>query len=240
MTSGADARLWTDDSGRYTLEANLLAFNENSVILQRPDHDLVAFPIEQLSRRIANTCGRKRRTNCRASRSMGCKPGRFANGAKIVGRVVDFAQGDMSVQMRRGRVYVNDRPLENLPEFYQLLLPQIVAHFENMSFGDRQSFESWLVRQRGQRRTYSLEGIVLETENGDEYSVPFFLFADDDQTLLKSGYEGWAAARSGDDFGALDDRAFRLRSLAAARQRDRQVQREIAQLQLKCRPSRRG
>ena len=50
--------------------------------------------------------------------------------------------------------------------------------------------------------------------------------------MLKSDWDEWLAARRGDDFDALDDRAFRLRSLAAAHQRDQQVQREIALLQL--------
>jgi hypothetical protein len=229
----ADARLWRDDSGRYTLEANLLAFNENSVILQRPDHDLVAFPIEQLSRQDREYLQSKEADELSRQSIEGLQTWTLRNRAKVVGRVVDYAQGDMTIQRRRGRIYVSDRPLANLPEFYQRLVPKIVAHFEDLPRGDHESLEAWLSRQRGQRRTFSLEGVLLETENGDEYTLPFFLFADDEQKLLKSGYEGWATARNGDDFGALDDLAFRLRSLAAARQRDRQVQREIAQLQLK-------
>lgn len=232
ISSAATARLWTDDSGRYTLEADLLAFNATNAILQRPDHDLVAFPLERLSAQDREYLQSQEAAGVSRQSLDRVQTWTLANDGKLVGRVVDFAQGQLVIQRRRGRVYVNDRPLENLPEFYQLLLPRVVAHFENLPEGNRASFDRWIVQQRGQRRTFTLEGIVLETESGDEYSVPFFLFADDDRALLKSGYRGWLDDRQGDNFAALDDRSFRLRVLAAARQRDQQVQREIAQLQL--------
>jgi hypothetical protein len=232
LTAAADARIWTDDSGRYTLEADLVAFNEKSVVLQRADHELAAVPIEKLSSQDRGYLKSKVADELARKSIEGLQTWTLRDGAKIVGRVVDYAHGDMTIQRRRGRIYVNDRPLENLPEFYQLLVPKIAAHFENLQRGDRQSLETWLVRQRGQRRTFSLQGVVLELENGDEYAVPFFLFADDDLKVLKFGYDEWLTARKGDDIGALDDRAFLLRSLAAARQRDNLVQREIALLQL--------
>jgi hypothetical protein len=232
VAAGADARLWTDDSGRYTLEANLLGFNETCVVLQRADHDLVSFPIAQLSAADREYLKSKEAEEQSRRSIDGLQTWALEGGGKLVGRVVDFAQGELSIQRRRGRIYVNDRPLANLPEFYQQLLPKVVAHFENLPEGTRESLEAWLARQRGQRRTFALKGIVLETENGDEYSVPFFLFTDAEQKLLQSGYADWAAARSGADFTSQEERAFRLRSLAAARQRDRQVQREIAELQL--------
>ena len=83
--------------------------------------------------------------------------------------------------------------LDNLPEFYQLLIPKIVAQLENLPRADRRSLESWLVRQRGEPRTFHLDGVVLETENGDEYGVPFVLFSDDDLKVLKPevGTNGW-------------------------------------------------
>lgn len=232
LTAGADARTWSDLTGRYTLDAELVAFNDKSVVLQRADHELVAVPIEKLSSQDREYLKSKDADELARKSIEGLQTWTLRDGAKIVGRMVDYAHGDMTIQRRRGRIYVNDRPLENLPVFYQLLVPKIVAHFENLRGADRQSLEAWLVRQRGQRRTFSLEGVVLELENGDEYAVPFFLFSDDDLKVLKSDYDEWLTAHNGDDFDALDDRAFLLRSLAAARQRDSKVQRQIAMLQL--------
>ena len=36
------AREWTDSTGRYTLEADLVASNDRLVVLQRADHELGA------------------------------------------------------------------------------------------------------------------------------------------------------------------------------------------------------
>lgn len=232
MTACAEARLWTDSTGRYTIDANLVAFNQVSVVLQRADHELVAVPIDKLSNQDREYLQSKDASQTAREFGESLQTWTLRDGAKIVGRVVDYAQGDMTIQRRRGRIYVNDRPLENLPELYQRLVPMIVAQFENLRRADRQSLETWLVRQRGQRRTFSLEGVVFESENGDEYTVPFFLFADDDRGLLKSDWDDWLTAHRSDDYDALDDRAFRLTTLAAAHQRDQQVQREIALLQL--------
>ena len=49
LAMAAEARVWTDSTGRYTLDANLVAYNENTVVLQRADHEMVAVPVEKLS-----------------------------------------------------------------------------------------------------------------------------------------------------------------------------------------------
>jgi hypothetical protein len=155
------------------------------------------------------------------------------DGTKIVGKIVEYAERDITLQRRRGRIYVNDRLFDNLPEFYQQLLPKIVAHVERLQRNDRASLEAWLVRQRAQPRTIHLEGVILETENGDEYGIPFFMFSEDDLNLLKPRWSDWQAAGRTKDYEAQQDHAFLLRSLAAARFHDQQVQRQIATMQLK-------
>ena len=49
--STALARVWTDSTGRYTLEADLVASNDRMIVLQRADHELGAFPLDKLSAR---------------------------------------------------------------------------------------------------------------------------------------------------------------------------------------------
>jgi hypothetical protein len=78
-----------------------------------------------------------------------------------------------------------------------------------------------------------LDGIVLETENGDEFGVPFVLFSDDDLKFLKPGWQKWLAAHGGNDTRELEDHAFLLQALMAARNNDQQVQHQIAMMQLK-------
>jgi hypothetical protein len=157
---------------------------------------------------------------------------KLKDGLTVVGRVVDYTRRDMTLQRRRGRIYVNDRQFDNLPDFYQQLIPKIVAELEKLQNADRRALEDWVVQQRGRPRTFRLDGVVLETQSGDEYAVPFFLFSDDDQQVLKSGWDQWLAAQGRDEYDKMEDTAFLLRSLAAARHHDAMVKREIALMQL--------
>ncbi len=225
--------MWTDDSGRYTLEAELVTFNDRSVVLERADHEMVAIPREQLSQADREFLESKEAAEVARQSSDGAQTWTLRDGTKLVGQLVDYAHGDMTIQRRRGNVYVNDRRLANLPEFYQLLVPQIVAHVENLQQADGQSLEAWLVRQRGAPRTFHLDGVVFETSDGDEYTVPFFLFSDDDQRVMKSGWDEWLADDDNDRYDSLADHAFMLRTWAAARQHNEKVQHQIATMQLK-------
>jgi hypothetical protein len=228
-----EARVWTEATGRYTFDAKLVTFNERSVVLQRDDHELVAIPIEELSDKDREFLNSKEAGDAARAAAEGTQSWTLRDGTKLVGRIVDYATRDLTLQRRRGRNYVNDRAFGNLPEFYQQLLPSIVAQFEDLPRADRRSLDAWFVRQRGEPRTFHLDGVVLETENGDEYGVPFALFSDDDLKVLKPGWQSWLAAHDKKDVREEEDLAFLLRSLAVARHNDSQIQHQIAMMQLK-------
>lgn len=224
------ARTWTDATGRYTIDADLVAFSDSTVVLQRADHELAAVPIEKLSQADRDYLKSTEAKQARDGHSQQQQTWTMADGTKVVGKIVDFTRKEVTIQRRRGRIYVNDRLFDNLPELYQLMLPRIVAHFERINPVDRTGLESWAVRQRGQPRTFKLDGVMMELEGGDEYAIPFFFFSPADLALLEAGWNEWLAAH--DDFDHREQQAFLLQSLAAARQRDAQVKREIALMQL--------
>ncbi len=49
MPVTAFARTWTDKTGKYKIDADLIAFNDKSVVLQRADHELGMVSIDVLS-----------------------------------------------------------------------------------------------------------------------------------------------------------------------------------------------
>jgi hypothetical protein len=230
--SAAQSRVWTDSSGAYTLEAELIATSDTTVVLKRADHELVAIPLDKLSAKDREYLKSKEGAAAAAKSVDAAQAWKLKDGSTITGRVVDYARRDMTLQRRRGRIYVNDRQFDNLPDFYQQLIPKIVAELEKLPSADRRALEAWVVQQRGRPRIVRLDGVVLETQSGDEYGVPFFLFADDDQQVLKSGWDAWLAAHGRDEYDKMEDTAFLLRSLAAARHHDAMVKREIALMQL--------
>lgn len=232
IAATSQARLWTDSTGQYTLDAELVAANDRTVVLQRADHELVAIPIEKLSEADREYLKSNEASDQLRQADTKLQTWTLRDGTQITGKIVEYTSRDVTLQRRRSRIYVNDRLFDNLPEFYQKIIPQAVALAENLRRNDRQSLEAWLVRQRGEPRTLHMEGVVLETENGDEYAIPFSLFSDADLNLLKPRWAEWKEAHQKNDYTAQEDRAFLLRSLAAARRRDQQVNREIATMQL--------
>ena len=227
----ADAREWSDKSGEYSLEADLISFDDEVVVLRRGDHELVAFAIDKLS--DADRLHLKsEEAKADAEKSFAAaQKWTLKNGLTINGKVVDFADRDVTFDRRRNRIFVNDRLMNNLPEFYQQIMPQIVAHEGKIARADGRELRRWLIKN-DEPQTFHVQGVVIEDESGDEYAVPFFLFSDADLKLLQPGWEKWLEAHLKQNYEAEEDMGFLLRSLAAARQQDEQVQRQIAMMQL--------
>jgi hypothetical protein len=232
LPSALSARVWTDSTGKYSIEANLIAFNESTVVLQREDHQLGQVPIDKLSQADRDYLKTKEAGDAVKKVSGAMQTWTLQGDLKLLGRVVGYAQKSLTVQRRRGNIYVNDRLFENLPQVYQVMIPKIVAHFAKLIHDDRQALEDWLVTQKGEPQTFTIEGALFELEGGDEYVVPFFFFSVADQNLLKPGWDQWVAANTKKQWDQQDQQAFLVQSLAAARQRDEQIQQQIAQMQL--------
>ncbi|MDZ4659229.1 MAG: SHD1 domain-containing protein [Bythopirellula sp.] len=232
-TGNCQARLWSNASGEYTLEAELVMSNEKSVVLKRADHELVAIPLAELSTEDREHLKSQEALDAQKKADERQQTLKLTDGTEIVGRIIDFAERDITLRRWRGNFYVNDRKLDNLPKFYQRLLPQVVAHFETLRTVDLSGLENWMVRQRGRPRTFHLEGVLIESESGDVHAVPFFLLPETERNLWERYWKNWQAASKESTFESREDLAFLLKSFAAARAEDAQVQREIAELQLK-------
>ena len=226
----AAARKWTDVSGKYSIEAELIAFDDDTVIFQRPDHQLGEIALDKLSEADRKYLESQEAAELSGKVTGAMQTWKMADGMNVEGRIVDFIQRDVTIQHRRGKLFVNDRRYNNLPEIYQKIVNKIVAHFEGVEVNDRKELNRWVARQNGKPRTFNCQGVVLELANGDEYAVPFFLFSKEDLALLQPGYADWKTSQS--DYEAHQDAAMRLQALAAARMRDQQVDRQVAQMQL--------
>lgn len=227
IPSVAFSREWTDVSGRYSLEADLVAFDDDEVVLQRKsDGELGSVPIDSLSDEDRSFVASKEATPLTEQTQVWTTRA----GLRVPGRVVDYARREVSIQRRRGKIYVNNRVFENLPPIYRKLVPQVVAHFEQNNVSDENSLKAWLVHQKGAPQTYTVDGVIFELENGDEYAVPFFVFSDKDLAVLERGWEEWLAASG--DYQSQADTSLDLQSMAAAYHQDAADRRRIAQLQL--------
>jgi hypothetical protein len=232
-------RKWTDSTGKYVFEADLIGQSEEMVVLQRKnkEKDLVAMPIDKLSAADREYVKTKEVEESVRRAIDQQQTWTMRSGLKVVGRIVDFGRRDLTIQRRRGRVYVNDRVLSNYPDLQQKMLPKIVNHFEKANIETTNDLERWLIPIKGEARTYTVEGVILELENGDEYGVPFFFFSEDDLRVLEPGWQRWLAAdkmrEKEDQAKAEKDReSFVLQAQAAAYQRDRAVNQQMKMMEL--------
>ncbi len=223
------AREWTDSTGRYKVEADLIAYNDTTAVLKRADGRLVAVPIDRLSEADQKYLSSKEAEEA-AKSTDGIQRWTLVDGLKVTGRVVGYGRHDVTIQRRRGRIYVNNRVLENLPDVYQKMVPHVVEHFENIEFASDEDFRKWVTRLRGEPRTYTLDGVRLELENGDEYVIPFFFFSAEDREVLQPSWDEWLAAEKEREQRELSE--FYLQAQARAYHQDRRVAEQIAMMQL--------
>ena len=191
FVSPAAAREWKDITGLYKLEADLIGFDNGMVILQRANKELGSCPIDKLSEEDREYLQSKEAKEIHSNNLETTQTWTMKSGLKVFGRIVDYDRRDVTVQRRRGKIYVNDKLYDNLPEVYQTMLQRIVAHLESIQVPNEAALDLWVRGLRGQPKTYTLEGVILELENGDEYGVPFFLFSEEDQKLLQTGWQAW-------------------------------------------------
>jgi hypothetical protein len=191
--TSVEARVWTDVSGNYSFEANLVAFNETDLVLEKADKTLVAVDMEQLSAADQEYIKSKEAAEEVDKRGAKQQVWKMASGLEVIGDVVDYVQKEMTFSMSRGKIYVNDQLFENLTGIQQRVVPLIAAQFTKRPITDRAGLFDWLKRRKGEPETFTYDGVQMEMENGDLYAVPFFLFSDEALKVLKPGWEEWSS-----------------------------------------------
>src|SRR5262245_39852963 len=173
------ARKWTDSTGKYAFEADLLGTDDKMVVLQRKNRDkgLCAMPSDKLAKEDQAYLKSKEASDSIRRSVDQQQTWTMRSGLKVIGRVVEYGRRNVTIQRKRGKIYVNDRLLDNFPDVQRKMLPKIVAHFEQAEIEDDKDLQKWIVGLKGEPRTYACEGVVLELENGDDYDLPFFFFS---------------------------------------------------------------
>jgi hypothetical protein len=127
--------------------------------------------------------------------------------------------------------------LSNLPDVQQRIIAKSIGHAEMAEIEDEKDLDKWIIQLKGEPRTYTFEGVLLELENGDEYGVPFFFFSDQDLKILDPGWQRWLAADKVREDQARSQKekeheSLMLRTAAQAYHRDREVNQQIKGIEL--------
>lgn len=195
VTGNADARIWKDVTGLYTINADLVGFDDDMVILQRENKELGSCPINKLCKEDRDYLKSKEALEIHNSHLEQTQTWTMTNGLKVVGRIVDYERDEVVIKQLDGKVVVNDKPFDGLPELYQDILLRVIEVVESMPMPNKKALGDWVgtspVFRNGKSKTYNLEGVVFELQDGSQYAVPFYLFAKQEQEILKSGWDAW-------------------------------------------------
>jgi hypothetical protein len=232
---------WTDKSGTYQFEATLVAFDDKMVVLKLAEkdrkngHELISIARTDLCAEDLEYLTSKEATDL-ISQLDKSQNWTMRDGTKIVGRIVDFVRKDITVQRRRSKIYVNERLFSNLPEIYRKIFPKVVEEYEKIKLSEEKDLEKWVMTLKGAPKTFHCEGVIMEFENGDEYAVPFFLFAERDLQAIRPSWEQWSATKA--DAEEKREHSLYLQSQAVQYQQNvqnqlaAQQQMAVAQLQM--------
>ncbi len=237
--SPVEARQWEDQTGVYSIEADLIGFDDQTVILQRANKELGACEIDKLCEADREFLKSKQALEIHDSNLQKVQSWKLVNGLHMIGKIADYAKRDLTIQRRRGKVYVNDKSFTSLPPVYQKMLLAIVSEEEQQKIETESDLNAWVLTLKGEPKEYHLEGVVMELENGDEHSIPFFMFVDQDRELLQGGFDEWLAHHGDvmeDDevpqFTKPNEHQIMLQTLAATYHQDQQVNQQIALMNL--------
>lgn len=191
----ADARIWKDTTGLYTIDADLVGFDDDMVVLQRKNKELGSCPIDKLCKEDREYLKSKEALEIHTRNLDQTQTWVMSNGLKVVGKIVDYERDEIVIQGRNGKVLINDKPFDDLPVIYQDILLRVIEIVESTPMPNKQALENWVrtstIFQGGKSENYNLEGVVFALEDGEQYAVPFYLFAKKEQELLKSGWNAW-------------------------------------------------
>lgn len=228
-SQSAFARQWKTADGKYKVTGDLVAFNDDHIVIQKENKDLVSIKVADLSKEDQEFLKSKDIEELEKTEAERLHTWTFKGGLKVTGRVVDYVQKDVNIGKRRGKLYVNDRTFKSLPEIYQLIVQRVIEHYEKITIESEKDIDKWLAKRSNKDAKYACDGVVLELENGDEYAVPIFLFSEKDQYVLTPGWERWAKYK--DDKEKSDHEKFLLEAQTRSYQQTQQ-QTQIQQLQL--------
>ncbi len=190
----AYGRTWSDSTGQFKVEADLIAQNAERVVLKTKKDKLISLDIKQLSEE-----DQKYLASAEASAD------RLADAdknhvwqlnikeLKLIGKLAGYYGEDYIVERSMSRPMVNGKKEKDLPEMFVKVLPAIVNHFEKANITDNESLNAWLAKQGKAQHKYHVDGVLLTLASGVEVKVPIFLFGSKEQEFLSPGLDRWRA-----------------------------------------------
>jgi hypothetical protein len=216
------AREWTDASGTYKFEGDLIAATDDTIVLRRMKGELEAYETKQLSEADREFVKQHLEEKKKATSPEEMQTWTGRDGYKIRGRVIGYGRRSVTLGHQRGKTTINKKPIAEIDKFYQFMIPKIVAEYDDKQVTTVEDLSLWGRKLRGKEKTFAVDGVLMRLENAEEVAVPLFLFSSEERSILEQGWQKWAAETT------KEDEKRREEFLAQAAANEYQQQRDAA------------
>ena len=133
-----------------------------------------------------------------------------------------YGRQSVTLAHERGKTTINKKPIDEIDQFYQFMIPKIVAEYDDETVKTIEDLTLWGRKLRGKEKTFAVDGVLMRLENAEKVAVPLFLFSSEERDILEQGWEKWAAETT------KEDEKSREEFLAQAAANEYQQQRDAA------------
>lgn len=225
----AKQRTWTSSNGAYTVDAELIAFNDETIVLKKPDAKLIAVQLQDLSDEDREYVKSKEAEEVvRNADKM--QTWTSVDGTKVKGRVIAYGKKTVNVQRRRGNVFIGERPFKDIEPLQQKIILKVISKLEGITVENERQLTNWAKQLGSEVKSYPLEGVLLQLESGDEVAVPFFMFTEEDLEILEPGWNLWLEKHESEESSEYE--SLMLQAQARAYHADQQAKQQIEMLKL--------
>ncbi|MCD0462833.1 SHD1 domain-containing protein [Roseiconus lacunae] len=204
----ASARQWSDQSGRFQVEGQLVASDEDKVVVRTEEQGLLVLRIDQLSKAdrsyLAEKGSKSQKTDDTSESDDALTPAkpavdttwRLTDGETVTGRLVGFGKQTLVLKRRDSDVVVNDVALEDLPKAYAKILPEAIEAIDRVEIEDPADLEDHLIDLGTGPLEYEVSGVQLALPEGGMITLPINILAGPDASAVRPGFERWLAAQN--------------------------------------------
>jgi len=232
--SPAAARQWTDATGKYHQEAELVEFDGHLVVLKKAQGRLVAVPLNSLSAADQEYLKSKQAKDDISGAASKDRTWTLTDGKKFTGQVLKFGKKDITISRKLAKLYVNGKAYSELSEWRQFLVPQLVSHEEGKEYKNDDAIQDLIAARKGADLVYPVEGVMFELESGEQVPVPIWMLSTRDRKVIEPEWNAWAAAEKEQELKEQhqQEESTMARAKANEYQKNQEAQLQLQYLQL--------
>jgi len=188
------ARQWTDSTGKYHQEAEVVTFDGQLVVLKKAQGRLVAVPLSSLSTADQEYLKSKQAKDDMASMASKDRTWSLIDGKTMTGQVIKFGQKEITFERKFAVLYVNGKPFKDLSDWRQYMALKLVSHEENKDYASDDAVQSLIASRMAAPLVYNVKGVMFLLQSGEEIGVPFWMLSDKSRAVLQPQWDAWLAA----------------------------------------------